>query len=138
MKGYYRKKALTEAMLRDGMALSRDIGYFDGGGLLLLRQPCGATSSMWEPTRSSPRRSKNAALEIPGVRECVCTAQKDARFGQVPKLVVVLDNEYSCSIQDILIHLSEKLESYKVPQSIEVAEEIPKTIQGKVLRRRLR
>ena len=63
---------------------------------------------------------------------------KDARFGQVPKLVVVLDNEYSCSIQDILIHLSEKLESYKVPQSIEVAEEIPKTIQGKVLRRRLR
>lgn len=137
MKGYYRKKALTEAMLRDGMALSRDIGYFDGEGYFYFVSRVGDVINVGTH-KVIPQEIENAALEIPGVRECVCTAQKDARFGQVPKLVVVLDNEYSCSIQDILIHLSEKLESYKVPQSIEVAEEIPKTIQGKVLRRRLR
>ena len=40
--------------------------------------------------------------------------------------------------QDLIAYCKERLAAYKYPRDLEVLEELPKTVSGKILRRELR
>ena len=62
----------------------------------------------------------------------------DERRGEVPYAFVVLASGASATEEDLLAHCRTNLARYKVPATIEVRDELPKTMIGKVLRKDLR
>lgn len=136
MKGYWQEPELTRASMRGGYVYSSDLGYIDPEGdvILLGRQGdvinCGGN-------KISPTEIEAAALKIPAVRDCACVPQPDPVMGQVPKLFVSLNPGEPFRPSEILSALGGALEAFKVPKSIELLEEIPRSFNGKILRREL-
>ena len=54
------------------------------------------------------------------------------------RLFVVLKDGSQLTEKEIRSHCKEQLVAYKVPKSVEIRKELPKTNVGKILRRELR
>ncbi len=63
---------------------------------------------------------------------------EDDRFGQALKAFVVLKEGRSLDPETLRTFVKEQLAHYKVPRSIELLDELPRTATGKVLRRLLK
>jgi long-chain acyl-CoA synthetase len=64
--------------------------------------------------------------------------QDDFRGEAVKAFVVLKDPAKQTSEQDIIGFCEKKLAKFKVPKEVEFVPELPKTLIGKVLRRKLR
>ena len=62
----------------------------------------------------------------------------DPQVGETIKAVIVLNEEAKVTAEDIKQWCKDKIAPYKIPKIIEFKQELPKTIIGKVLRRKLR
>jgi oxalate---CoA ligase len=83
----------------------------------------------------SPYEIEDVLLAHPAVRDAVCFALEDAKYGEVVGAAVSLQAEAGES--ELSAHCSERLASFKVPTVIHVLDEIPRTPTGKVQRRRM-
>jgi fatty-acyl-CoA synthase len=68
----------------------------------------------------------------PGVAEAVVVGLPDARWGEVPVLVVVPQAGLTPDLDGLRAHLAGRLARYKLPRRIETMPELPKTALGKV------
>jgi long-chain acyl-CoA synthetase len=115
-----------------------DVGYKDGNGLyyLLGRKDDVINSG---GRKISPGEIEEAVLEIESIRECACVSVPDAIMGEVPKLYVVMKEDFVFSAKEIVDFLNNKLESYKLPRTILEVPELPKVgIAQKINRHILR
>jgi long-chain acyl-CoA synthetase len=64
----------------------------------------------------------------------------DAYRGETVKAFVALTDEYrqTVSPEDLIRFCKERMAAYKYPRIVEIIDEVPKTLTGKYLRRRLR
>ena len=62
----------------------------------------------------------------------------DAKWGEVPKALVVLKPGARASEQELLEFCRSRISHYKVPHSVEFFSELPKTGTGKILKKELR
>lgn len=74
----------------------------------------------------------------PAVRDAAVIGVPEERHGEVPYAFVVLEPGSTVTDVDLLAHCHDNLARYKVPSRIEVRDELPKTMIGKVLRKDLR
>ena len=79
----------------------------------------------------------------PAVVECAITGVPDPIRGMVVKATVVLTKEWKDKKGDALVkelqeHVKRETAPYKYPRIIEFAEELPKTISGKIRRVEIR
>ena len=63
---------------------------------------------------------------------------KDLLAGEIPKLFVVMKDGEICQKEEILTYLSKHLEFYKVPKALEVIDVLPRTFNGKIMRKKLK
>ncbi|MBM08638.1 MAG: acyl-CoA synthetase [Magnetovibrio sp.] len=91
--------------------------------------------------RIGPLEVENALMEHPAVRECAAVASPDSERGQVVKAFIVL-NESFLESDDLIAELknfSKKITApYKYPRKIEFVKGLPKTVSGKIQRRKLK
>lgn len=91
--------------------------------------------------RVGPYEVENVLMEHPAVVECSVFGVPDALRGQAIKAVVIPGQGYAPT-KDLELEIREfcnrKLAEYKWIRIIEFAEELPKTISGKVQKRTLR
>ena len=82
----------------------------------------------------SPIEIEEVLNTVPGIKESVCIGIPDPNhvLGEVVKAFVISENEITFSY--IIKELRNKLESYKIPISIERIDVIPKTSSGKIQR----
>jgi len=93
--------------------------------------------------RIGPFEVESALIEHPAVAECAVVGAEDPKGirGIVVKAVVVLAKGYKGSeklTKELQDHVKKTTAPYKYPRIIEYVEELPKTISGKILRRKLR
>ncbi len=81
-----------------------------------------------------PAEIENLVAAMPGVAECAVVGLPDARWGEVPVLVVVPQPGQRPDGPAILARLGERLARFKVPRRVVVAEALPKTALGKLQR----
>jgi long-chain acyl-CoA synthetase len=84
-----------------------------------------------------PNEVEEIASHHPDIIECAAIGIPDEVTGESVKLFVVTTND-ELTLEDIRSYCRGKLTGYKIPKSMQIAEELPKTNVGKILRRSLR
>ena len=136
MLGYWKDKEETKKVLINGIVYSNDVAFIDEDGDIILLGRRGDVINVGG-NKVSPEEIENAAKKIEGVIDCVCIPIKDKAKGNVPKLFVQLDSNKEFNPIEIRKFLATKLENYKVPAIIEQIKEVPRSFNGKLLRRKL-
>ena len=83
-----------------------------------------------------PHEVETVLLQLPGVREAAAIGVSDDRTGEAVKAFVVLGDR-SLTIDEIQEHAAARLARFKRPKVIEVVDDLPHSLTGKVARGRL-
>ncbi len=134
MLGYWDNPDETAQMLRDGWLYTGDLGYLDEDGYLFIvdrKKDLIKTSGfqVW------PREIEEVIAAHPVVAEVGVAGLPDARKGEAITAWIVPRPGETIEPEAIRTWCREKLAPYKVPSTVEIRTELPKTMVGKVLRR---
>ncbi len=132
MKGYFNDTTLTKETIIEGYLQSSDLGYKDEEGrIYMLGRADDVIIS--GGNKISPLEVEEAAKKYKGVLDCICKSKKDALLGAVPILYIV-GNE-TLDIAKLAEHLTNLLEDFKRPRSIQKIEKVPRTYNDKIDRK---
>jgi fatty-acyl-CoA synthase len=81
-----------------------------------------------------PAEIENIVATLPGVAECAVVGVPDARWGEVPVLVVVMHQGVALDAAAMLATLDTRLARFKLPARVLAVDSLPKTALGKVQR----
>lgn len=137
MLGYWQDEEETAKVLQNGVVYSNDVAYYDEDGDIILLGRKGDVINVGG-NKVSPEEIENAAKQIPEVADCGVIPVPDQYKGNVPKLFVQLNS--GCTFDPVAIrtYLAKQLEPYKVPEYIVEIEKIPRSYNGKLLRKELK
>lgn len=136
-QGYWGDEEATANTLRNGFVHTNDEAYFDEEGDIILLGRRGDVINVGG-RKVSPEEIENAAKRIEGIEDCGCTAVPHPLLGAEPKLFVQMKAGREFDADDITKKLRDFLEQYKVPRLIAQVDKIPRTFNGKLLRRELK
>ena len=85
-----------------------------------------------------PREVEDVLYTHPAVREAAVIGVPDDYRGETVKAVVSLKAGRQAAPEELIAHCKAHMAAYKVPRIVELREELPKTVTGKILRRQLR
>ena len=85
-----------------------------------------------------PREVEDALYERAAVREAAVVGVPDEYRGETVKAYVSLKPGSSATPEELIAFAKERMAAYKYPRSVELVDELPKTVTGKILRRELR
>ncbi len=134
--GYWCDSEETAKVLRDGVVYSNDIAYFDADGDAILLGRKGDVINVGG-NKVSPDEIEDMTKRMDTVADCGCVPVEDKSKGQVPKLFVQMKSGEAFDPIVIREFLSKNLEPYKVPPHIVEIEKIPRSFNGKLLRKEL-
>jgi long-chain acyl-CoA synthetase len=137
MKGYWNKPEETNAALRDGWLHTGDIGYMDEEGYFYIvdRKKDMIIASGFN---IYPREIEEVIYQMPEIKEVMVIGVPDDYRGETVKAFIALRYNQVVTEQDILTFCRANLATYKVPETIEFRDELPKSSVGKLLKRELR
>ena len=135
--GYWKDEEETRNVLFEGGIYSNDEAYYDEDGDIILLGRKGDVINVGG-NKVSPDEIEDVAKKHPDVFDCGCIGIKDELKGNVPKLFVQVKKGVSFDSVSIRAHLAANLEPYKVPAIIVEIDEIPRSFNGKLLRKTLR
>ncbi|MFU1793096.1 AMP-binding protein [Paenibacillus azoreducens] len=136
MKGYWNRPEETERVLRDGWLLTGDLACMDDEGFfyILDRRKDLIIAGGYN---IYPREVEEVLFEHPDVEEAVVAGISDPYRGENVKAYIVLRKGSTTTEQELKSWCKDRLAVYKVPKIYEFRESLPKTLVGKVLRRKL-
>lgn len=136
MSGYWGEPELTAGTLQDGYVMTADLSYIDPDGYIYVLGRADDVIN-YKGIKISPEEIEEAAAGCAMVADCACIPVKDELAGQVPKLFVVPAEGTEYSEAELFAYLKEHIDDNRMPRMIEVIDAIPRTFNGKVLRREL-
>ena len=140
MLGYWNNKAETEnVMTKDGWLLTGDIAKMDADGYFYIvdrKKDMIDVSGL----KVYPREVEELLFAHPAVKEAAVVGMPDDYRGEAVSAYVVLKPESRGKVTEaeIIQYCRASLATYKAPRKVTFVDELPKTLIGKVLRRRLR
>jgi acyl-CoA synthetase (AMP-forming)/AMP-acid ligase II len=137
VKGYYNRPEATAEAIVDGWLYTGDNAYIDEEGYVFLR---GRKKELIIVGGENvyPVEVENLLTRHPSVAEAAAVGVPHRVFGEVVKAVVVAQPGAQIDERELKRFCSEHLASYKVPQSFEVRDSLPRNPSGKVVKRELR
>lgn len=136
MSGYINDPAQTAEVLRNGIIYTNDIGYLGEDGLVYLLGRVGEVINSGG-LKINPVEIEEVVSKIDEIKDCACVPMKDKRRGEVPKLFVVFEEGMTVDNKEIKNHIKQYLEDYKIPTQIQQIDKIPRTFNGKIIRKQL-
>ena len=133
--GYWNEPEMTANTIRDGVIYMTDLGYIENGYLYLVGRRDDVINV--GGLKIAPTEVEDVALRHPMVNECVCIPYEDRVYGRIVKMLVKVNDGFTYDAGALASYLEEKLEAYKVPKIFEQVDEIPRTFNGKIDRKKL-
>jgi long-chain acyl-CoA synthetase len=133
MAGYWQNAEATQAALRGGWLHTGDIGAFDSGGYLTLKDR-SKDLIISGGANIYPREVEEVLLSHPGIREASVIGRPDPEWGEI---VVA----YVCggaSAEELDRMCLEKIARFKRPKEYVMLPSLPKNNYGKILKTELR
>jgi len=136
MVGYWNRPQDTAATLRDGWLYTGDLGTMDDEGFFAIvdRKKDLIIASGFNVY---PREIEEVLYEHPAIQEAVAVGVPDDYRGETVKAYIVLKEGATVSQEELNVYCRERLAAYKVPRLYEFRNSLPKSLVGKVLRRKL-
>ena len=135
-KGYYRNPEATRQSRRDGWLLTSDSAWRDEEGFVYIvdrKRDMIITGGF----NVYSTEIEQLLTQHPGVHDCAVIGVPDEKWGEAIKAVVVAAHD-GVTADELIAMCKAELGSVKAPKSIEFRAELPKSPNGKVLKRVLR
>ena len=137
--GYEGNEEVTKETWRDGYYHTGDLAWKDEDGFFWY---VGRADDVIKSSgyRIGPFEIENVIMELPYVLECGVSAAPDPVRGQVVKASIVLlpgtegTEELKKEIQN---YVKKRTAPYKYPRIVVFKDELPKTVSGKIIRKKL-
>lgn len=136
MTGYWNNQEETDFVLKDGWLLTGDVGYIDEDGYVFLTDRL-KDIIVCSGFNVYPRIIEDAIYQHPDVAEVTVIGIPDEYRGESPKAFVKLMDGGTASEQDILDFASGLLNPIERPSDVEIRDELPKTMIGKLSKKEL-
>ncbi|QHT59231.1 long-chain fatty acid--CoA ligase [Paenibacillus lycopersici] len=136
MQGYWNKPEATAAALQDGWLRTGDLAQIDRDGFFTIVDRI-KDIIIAGGFNIYPREVEEVLYEHPGVRDAAVIGVKDPYRGETVKAFIVLRKDVNVSSMQLDRWCRERLAVFKVPHLYEFRDELPMTMIGKVLRRKL-
>ncbi len=136
MKGYWNCPDETSNALRNGWLYTGDIATMDEDGYFSIVDR-KKDMIIVGGYNVAPREIDEVLYEHPKVKEAVTVGVPHPSRGETIKAFIVPKDGVTLEKVEIMDWCRKKLANYKVPRQIEFRESLPKTIVGKILRRKL-
>jgi long-chain acyl-CoA synthetase len=135
--GYWNKPEETKQAMRPDGFRTGDVGFMDADGWFYLidrkKDMINAAGyKVW------PREVEDVLYAHPAVREAAVVGVPDDYRGETVKAVVSLKAGETATPEELIEHCRARMAAYKYPRRLEIIDELPKTVTGKILRRALR
>ena len=138
MKGYFRDPMRTEQVLIDGWMHSGDIAEVDNDGFIYIVDR-KKNLIIRGGLNIAPTEIENVLYTHPDVLEASVVGVPDSEWGEGIVAVVALNEESKVTTDDLLELLNRsELSSIKVPERIDIWDELPKNAVGKIAKNEIR
>ncbi len=137
MKGYWKMPEETKAVLRTGWLHTGDVGKMDEDGYFYITDR-KKDLIKYKGYSVYPRELEDVLYEHPAVKLCGVIGKPKPVVGEIPKAFIVLKEGFEASEEEIMKFVRERISTYKAIREVEFRKELPMSLVGKVLRRKLR
>ena len=137
MKGYFANAAATAEAIRDGWFHSGDIGYRDPDGYFFIVDRVKDMINV-SGFKVFPREVEEILFRHAAVKEAAVVGTPDPVRGESVKAFVVLAEGGRVTAEELQSLCRTAIADYKVPGRIEFVPSLPKSPQGKILKKELR
>ena len=139
MQGYWQRPEETAQILRDGWLATGDVAVMDKTGFLRIvdrKKDMILVSGF----NVYPNEIEDVIARMPNVLEVAVVGVPDSRSGEAVRAYVVQNPEATSPLtaEQVIAHCRLHLTDYKIPKSVKLKDELPKTPVGKVLRKDLK
>jgi acyl-CoA synthetase (AMP-forming)/AMP-acid ligase II len=134
---YYKNDASYESNRRGDFHTVGDIAYWDDEGYLYI---CDRKADMIISGGMNvyPAEIEAALEQHPEIYDVAVFGVPSAQWDEVVHATVVRTAGSSLASEEVTAFAREHLAGYKVPRSVDFADELPRTGSGKILKRQLR
>ncbi|MEJ2109318.1 MAG: AMP-binding protein [Acidobacteriota bacterium] len=138
MKGYLRNpEATAAAYWPDGWLHTGDIGTVDENGYVYIVERLNDLI-ITGGENVYPREIEEVIYTKPEIEDCAVVGVSDREWGEKVVAYFVLRHGRNLEPAELQSYLESRLSSYKIPKEYIQVEELPKSPQGKILRRDVR
>jgi long-chain acyl-CoA synthetase len=137
MKEYFGQPEETEAALRNGWFHSGDVGLFDSEGYLYIIERI-KDIIITGGENVYPKEVEDLLHQHKAVNECGVVGLPHHEYGEVVTAYVTLKPGMTADEKELIAFCKERIANYKVPKAIHFVADLPRSPQGKILRRALR
>jgi fatty-acyl-CoA synthase len=136
MTGYWRNPKATSETLVDGWLHTGDLVRRDEDGYYYV---VGRKKDMYKSGGENvyPAELEKVIRSLPGIREVAVIGVPDAKWGEVGKAFITLENNAQLTEQHVAEHCFKNLAKFKIPKYYAFLAELPKGDSGKILKRKL-
>lgn len=137
MKGYYKEPEKTAETMINGWLHTGDIGHMDEDAYLYItdrKKDMIITGGF----NVYPQEVEQVLWGHSAVGDCAVIGVPDSDWGESVKAVVELKPGQTATEEELITLCKSRMESYKCPKTIDIVTELPRSIQGKVLKKDLR
>ncbi|HYZ28608.1 MAG TPA: long-chain fatty acid--CoA ligase [Thermoleophilaceae bacterium] len=135
--GYWRDPEATRACVRDGWLHTGDVAERDADGFYRIRD---RLKDMYISGGENvyPAEIEAVLHEHPAVADAAVMGVPDDRWGEVGVAVVVRRSGATAAERELIAYARTRLAGFKVPRTVHFAEELPRSLSGKLLKQELR
>ncbi|MBW4094283.1 MAG: long-chain fatty acid--CoA ligase [Acidobacteria bacterium] len=138
IKEYWQlPEASAEAFAEGNWLRSGDLGYRDEEGFLYISDRL-KDMIISGGENIYPAEVEQAIMELESVSSVAVIGVPDDTWGEVPRAVVVPVEGKKISETEIKEHLTGRLAKYKIPRTVVLADDFPRTASGKIRKADLR
>jgi len=137
MKGYFNQPQENAVALRGGWFHSGDVGRFDEEGYLYIVDRIKDVI-ITGGENVFPREVEDVLYTHEAVNECAVVGWPHPEYGEAVTVFLTLKQDKTADEETLIRFCKERLARYKVPKKVHIVNELPKSPQGKILRRELR
>ena len=136
---YEGNEEVTAETWRDGFYHTGDLAWQDEDGFFWY---VGRADDVIKSSgyRIGPFEIESTIMELPYILECGVSAAPDEVRGQVVKASIVLVKGFEGTEElkkEIQNYVKKRTAPYKYPRIVEFKDELPKTVSGKIIRKKL-
>ena len=136
-KGYWHRDDATRQVFRDGWFRTGDIAVQDEDGYLYLvdrKRDLIIVSGF----NVFPSEVEAALMANAKISEAAVIGQPHPYTGETVKAFVVAEDGHQVTEAEVIADVEQRLARFKCPTAVEIVDELPHLLTGKVLRRALR